>query len=211
MVLAFLPMMLVLAVFIGGMQIAIDTTAGERERGSLEPLLVNPAPRFSLVAGKWLASVIFAWASLLLTFGVLLVVLERVPMPRLGIRFEIGTAEISAVLAAVLPLGFFSSAAQMLVATFARSYKEAQTYVSFLMFLPMLPALASILSPIDAAPWMTLIPLLGQHVLVTDALGGDIRSPLSFVVSALTIGVAAVVCLGVTTRLFHRERIIFGR
>ena len=211
MVLAFLPMMAVLAVFIGGMQIAIDATAGERERGSLEPLLANPAPRFSFVGGKWLASVVFAWASLALTFALLLTVLERAPMQGLGIRFELGPREIVGVLAAVLPLGFFASAVQMWVATFARSYKEAQTYVSFLMFLPMLPAFVSILSPVEPEAWMIPIPLLGQHVLVTAALEGGVMSPLSFAVAGLATTGAALVFLLFTTRLFRREKIIFGR
>ena len=211
MVLAFLPMMAVLAVFIGGMQIAIDATAGERERGSLEPLLVNPAPQFSFVGGKWLASVVFAWASLALTFALLLMVLERAPMQDLGIRFELGPREIAGVLAAVFPLGFFASAVQMWVATFARSYKEAQTYVSFLMFLPMLPAFVSMLSPVEPAAWMIPIPLLGQHVLVTEALEGGVMSPLSLAAAGLAVTGAALVFLLFTTRLFRWEKIIFGR
>ena len=139
MVMAFLPLFLVLAAFVGGMQIAIDTTAGERERGSLEPLLVNPAPRRSIVAGKWLASVTFAWVSVLLTFFLLLKALERSPLEALGLRFALGTGDLAGVLAAALPLAFLASGSQILVASFAHSYKEAQTYVSFLMFVPMLP------------------------------------------------------------------------
>ena len=211
MVLAFLPMMVVLAVFTGGMQIAIDATAGERERGSLEPLLVNPAPRFSFVGGKWLASVVFSWVSVAWTFALLLMVLERVPMQGLGLRFELGPREIAAVLAAVLPLGLFSSALQMSVATFARSYKEAQTYVSFLMFFPMLPAFFFILSPIEPAAWTIPIPLLGQHVLVTGALEGEVMSLWSFGAAALATAAVALTFLVFTTRLFRREKIIFGR
>ncbi len=211
MVLSFLPMMVVLAVFIGGMQIAIDSTAGERERGSLEPLLVNPAPRFSFVAGKCLASVVFAWASVALTFALLVMVLERAPLQGLGMWFELGPREIVGVLAAVLPLGFFASAVQMWVATFARSYKEAQTYVSFLMFLPMVPALVLILSPVEPAAWMIPIPLVDQHVLVTEALEGGVMSPLSFAAAGLSAAGAALLFLLFTTRLFRREKIIFGR
>ena len=140
MVMAFLPMFLVLATFVGGMNIAIDTTAGERERGSLEPLLVNPAPRKSIVAGKWLASVVFAWVSVLLTFVLLQQAMERAPLESLGMRFQLDAGDVGALLAAVIPLAFLASGLQVLVASFARSYKEAQTYVSFLIFVPMLPA-----------------------------------------------------------------------
>ncbi len=210
MVMAFLPMFLVLAAFVGGMQIAIDTTAGERERGSLEPLLVNPAPRLAIVAGKWLASVVFACVSVGLTFFLLLRALERVPLEALGLRFELGAPEIGAALAAVLPLALLASGVQILVASFARSYKEAQTYVSFLMFVPMAPAFAVMFSGIDPQPWMAPIPLLGQHVLLTEALKGEPASPAAYLAAGASVAVAAWLCLLVTTRLFRREKIIFG-
>ena len=211
MVMAFLPMFLVLAAFVGGMNIAIDTTAGERERGSLEPLLVNPAPRKSIVAGKWLASVIFAWVSVLLTFVLLQQALERAPLESLGLRFQLDAGDIGAVMAAVIPLAFLASGLQVLVASFARSYKEAQTYVSFLIFVPMLPAFAMMFSPLDPQPWMALIPLLGQHLLITEALRGEPGSLLMCVGAGLTVTLSGLVCVAVTTRLFQREKIIFGR
>ena len=211
MVMAFLPMFLVLAAFVGGMNIAIDTTAGERERGSLEPLLVNPAPRKSIVAGKWLASVIFAWVSVLLTFVLLQQALERAPLESLGLRFQLDAGDIGAVMAAVIPLAFLASGLQVLVASFARSYKEAQTYVSFLIFVPMLPAFAMMFSPLDPQPWMALIPLLGQHLLITEALRGEPGSLLMCVGAGVTVTLSGLVCVAVTTRLFQREKIIFGR
>ena len=211
MVMTFLPMFLVMVAFVGGMQIAIDTTAGERERGSLEPLLVNPAPRNSIVAGKWLASVVFASVSVLLTFVLMLQALERAPLESLGLRFQLDAGDVGAVLAAAIPLAFLASGLQVLVASFARSYKEAQTYVSFLILVPMLPAFALMFSPVDPQPWMALIPLLGQHLLITEALRGEPGSLLMCVGAGLTVTLSGLVCVAVTTRLFQREKIIFGR
>ena len=211
MVMAFLPMFLVLATFVGGMNIAIDTTAGERERGSLEPLLVNPAPRKSIVAGKWLASVVFAWVSVLLTFVLLQQAMERAPLESLGMRFQLDAGDVGALLAAVIPLAFLASGLQVLVASFARSYKEAQTYVSFLIFVPMLPAFVMMFSPIDPQPWLAMIPLLGQHLLITEAMRGEPGSLLVFVGAGVTVTLSGLACVAVTTRLFQREKIIFGR
>ena len=211
MVMAFLPMFLVLATFVGGMNIAIDTTAGERERGSLEPLLVNPAPRKSIVAGKWLASVVFAWVSVLLTFVLLQQAMERAPLESLGMRFQLDAGDVGALLAAVIPLAFLASGLQVLVASFARSYKEAQTYVSFLIFVPMLPAFVMMFSPIDPQPWLAMIPLLGQHLLITEAMRGEPGSLLVSVGAGVTVTLSGLVCVAVTTRLFQREKIIFGR
>ena len=211
MVMAFLPMFLVLATFVGGMNIAIDTTAGERERGSLEPLLVNPAPRKSIVAGKWLASVVFAWVSVLLTFVLLQQAMERAPLESLGLRFQLDAGDVGALLAAVIPLAFLASGLQILVASFARSYKEAQTYVSFLIFVPMLPAFVMMFSPIDPQPWLTMIPLLGQHLLITEAMRGEPGSLLVSLGAGVTVTLSGLACVAVTTRLFQREKIIFGR
>ena len=211
MVMAFLPMFLVLATFVGGMNIAIDTTAGERERGSLEPLLVNPAPRKSIVAGKWLASVVFAWVSVLLTFVLLQQAMERAPLESLGMRFQLDAGDVGALLAAVIPLAFLASGLQVLVASFARSYKEAQTYVSFLIFVPMLPAFVMMFSPIDPQPWLAMIPLLGQHLLITEAMRGETGSLLVSLGAGVTVTLSGLACVAVTTRLFQREKIIFGR
>ena len=211
MVMAFLPMFLVLATFVGGMNIAIDTTAGERERGSLEPLLVNPAPRKSIVAGKWLASVVFAWVSVLLTFVLLQQAMERAPLESLGMRFQLDAGDVGALLAAVIPLAFLASGLQVLVASFARSYKEAQTYVSFLIFVPMLPAFVMMFSPIDPQPWLAMIPLLGQHLLITEAMRGEPGSLLVSLGAGVTVTLSGLSCVAVTTRLFQREKIIFGR
>ena len=211
MVMAFLPMFLVLATFVGGMNIAIDTTAGERERGSLEPLLVNPAPRKSIVAGKWLASVVFAWVSVLLTFVLLQQAMERAPLESLGMRFQLDAGDVGALLAAVIPLAFLASGLQVLVASFARSYKEAQTYVSFLIFVPMLPAFVMMFSPIDPQPWLAMIPLLGQHLLITEAMRGEPGSLLVSLGAGVTVTLSGLACVAVTTRLFQREKIIFGR
>jgi sodium transport system permease protein len=86
-----LPLFLVLAALTGGMQIAIDTTAGERERGSLEPLLLNPVPRVALAAGKWLAASTFGCGSVVLSMVLIVNVLRRVPWHDLGIRFAYRT------------------------------------------------------------------------------------------------------------------------
>lgn len=208
---AFVPMLLLITVFVGGLQIAIDSTAGERERGSLEPLLVNPVPRFSIVGGKWVASVAFSWVSLALTMAMLVLVLERTPLQRLGLNLEMGPVECGTMLAVILPLSLLASAVEMCIATMSRSYKEAQTYVSFLMFAPTLPLLLTLGSSNEPVLWKLAVPVLGQQVLITNILEGGAFDPLSFLVAALVALAGAVVFLGLTARLFRRERIVFGR
>ena len=144
-VLNILPLMLVLAALTGGMQIAIDTTAGERERGSLEPLLLSPVPRLALAVGKWLAASAFGCGSVVFSMLLTVNVLRRVPWHDLGIRFRVSDGDLMSLLALVLPLALFLSSVVMFAATFARSFKEAQGYIGLLVLLPMLPGLLSTL------------------------------------------------------------------
>lgn len=210
-VLGFLPMFVMMAAFVGGLQIAADATAGERERGSLESLLLNPVPSGAIVLGKWGAAVMFSAACMLLTLGTTAAVMTRLPLHELGLRVSLGAAEMLGIVAATLPVALLASGMQILVATFARSYKEAQTYVQFLMLLPMFPGFFSMVYPIDARPWMVPIPILGQQVLLEKVLGGELVGLASFSAAGGSALVIGLLCVAGAARLFRSERIIFGR
>jgi sodium transport system permease protein len=209
-VLNMIPMFVLLAAFIGGMYVATDTTAGERERGSFEPLLINPVPRRALAAGKWLATVVFSAVSVVLTLFCSVLALGFVPLEDLGITMTLGAAQSIGLLAATLPLAFLAAGIQLVIATFARSFREAQTYLSLLMFVPMLPAVFFSVSPIKSALWMMPVPVLGQQVLLMDVIRGESVDAVGFVLAAVSSLALAAVFLEVTARLFRRERIIFG-
>lgn len=206
-----LPMFLVLAAFIAGLNVAIDTTAGERERLSLEPLLVTPVRREALVVGKWLATSIFSLVGVLLTLPVFLQAMRFVPLADLGVQLSLGGRELALMVVAVAPMALLASAMQMTVATFARSFKEAQTYVSLLTFLPMVPGFISSIRPITTESWMYLVPALSQQVMLMDVMGGERTSAWNLLLAAgVTAGLAAALVI-VTAQLLRRERIVFGR
>jgi sodium transport system permease protein len=210
-VLSFIPLMLMIAAFTGGMQIATDSTAGERERGSLEPLLVNPVARGVLVSGKWLAAVCAAMLSVCLTTALSVAQLHLIPLQDLGIRFGLGTNEVLGMLAAILPLCPLTAALQIYIGTYARSFKEAQSYMGVLISVMMLPALLSSLYPIADRPWMYPAPVIGQYLLLTAFLGGKAPGWIPFTTSAGAAIVLALLLVRLTTRLFQNERIVFGR
>jgi sodium transport system permease protein len=210
-VLAFIPMFIVLAAFVGGMQIATDSTAGERERGSLEGLLVNPAPRAALVSGKCLGAAAMAMATVAISTVIWANLPRFLPLEDMGIRFRIGGTHFAGIMAAGLPICLFATSLQAYIATMARSFKEAQSYMGVLILLPMLPGLLSTLYSLGDAPWMYAVPVLGQHVLLTGVLGGRPPEPWAFAVAAVVSLVAAALFVQLTTRLFRSERIIFGR
>ena len=210
-ILNFIPLFIVLASFTGGMQIATDSTAGERERGSLEPLLVNPAPRMVIAAGKWLAAALSATLSVGITTSLCITLLRVIPLQDLGIRFRLGPEQVAWLLVAVLPLCLLSTAIQTYLSTFARSFKEAQAYMGYLIMVPMLPGMLSTVYPITSQPWMYPIPILGQHLLASDVLGGKSPSPIMFVLAAMAALATAILLVRLTTSLLQREKIVFGR
>lgn len=210
-ILGFIPLFLMMAAFMGAMSISTDSTAGERERGSLEALLINPAPRGAIASGKWLAGTATAMVSVLITGGLLYAIFETIPLQDLGLRFRLGAPQLAGMLAVVLPMCPFIVGLQMYLATFAKSFKEAQGYLSLLMMVQMIPGFLTTLYPMASKTWMYFVPWVGQQALITDVLGGKAPSVLFFVAAAaLNLVIAAVTVQG-TAALLHREKIIFGR
>jgi sodium transport system permease protein len=211
MILGFIPLFIMISAFTGAMQIATDSTAGERERGSIEALLANPAPRGAIASGKWLAGTLTAILTVLITGALLFAMFRFLPLQDLGIRFRLGTPELLYTLAVVLPLCPLIVAIQMYVATFAKSFKEAQSYLSFLMMAQMIPGMMATMNQAATKAWMHYVPWIGQQTLLTDVLGNKPISPMVFVVVGVMNVALAVVVTRATAGLLHREKIIFGR
>jgi sodium transport system permease protein len=193
------------------MNVAIDTMAGERERGSLEPLLINPVDRGAVVLGKWLTTVVLACVAIGVCLIAFLLAVGAVPLQDLGVKARFDVMAVLGMLATVVPLALFASAGQMLVSTYARSFKEAQTYIQLLLILPMVPGMVLALSPIQSKLWMYLLPVLSQQLLIGEVMRGQAVGPLPFLLAAMGCVAAATLCLMLTTRLLSQERIIFGR
>ena len=202
-----LPYFFVLTVFMGGMYLAIDLTAGERERQSLEPLFANPVSRWKILAGKLAAICVFSIASLLISLVAFGVVGRFIPTEKLGMELDLGLHFSGNVLLLMLPLIVLLAALQSMVAAFAKSYREAQTYLSLLMFVPVLPSILLSTMPIKAQDWMYAVPLLGQHLGIMQLLRGDgigmqqLGLCLAGSLAAAVLGVLA------TAHLYQSERL----
>lgn len=210
-IIGFLPVFIMMAAFMGAMQIATDSTAGERERGSLEALLVNPAPRGAILAGKWLAALTVAFAAVFLSGALLATIFRNIPFQDLGLRFRLGAPQLYGTLAVLLPLCPLMVAAQVYMATFAKSFKEAQSYLSLLMMAVMLPGFVLTLYPAGSKTWMYFVPFLGQTAMMTDVLGGKTPAPMLLIVPALINLALAALAVQAATGLMLKEKIIFGR
>lgn len=210
-VLNLLPVVMMTAAFYGGFYLAVDTTSGERERKSLEPLLLNPVPRREFLIGKFLA--VFAF-TLLATFLATAFFLVLLGIPQIqnftNIRLSIGWDVILTAVALMIPVAFMAVALEMLVGSYARSVKEASTYAQLVAFAGFMPALFLSVLPIRPQPWMYYVPTIGQLYFINDvARGLPLNWAQVLLCSAITLGVG-VVALGVAMRFYNQERILLG-
>jgi sodium transport system permease protein len=205
------PIFLLMSAFIGGMSVAIDTTAGERERGSLETLLVHAVPRLDLVVGKWMASVVFNLLAVVLTLFFSFLVLRWDRLQRMDLPVAMSVEDALRFLALLLPLALLVPALQMLIALFARSFKEAQTQLSLLMFIPMIPGMLLSFQSFEPKPWMRVVPIFGEQILMGDLLSGKTIDPATLALTVATTLALTVVCIVATARMLQHERIVLGR
>jgi sodium transport system permease protein len=163
------------------------------------------------VAGKCLAAATVAMATVTLSTALCANIPRFLPLQDMGIRFRIGPEHFAGIMAAVLPACFFASSLQAYIATMARSFKEAQSYMGVLILMPMLPGLLSSVYSLGDAAWMYAVPILGQHMLLLGVMGGRGQELWMFVAAGAVSIAAAAVLMRLTTGLFRSERIIFGR
>jgi len=204
---AMLPYFFVITIFMGGMYLAIDLTAGERERQSLEPLFANPVPRWKILCGKLAAIGVFSTTSLLISLLAFAVVGQFIPAEKIGMELDLGVRFAAYVLLLMLPLVLLLSALQSMVAAFAKSYREAQTYLSLLMLVPLIPSALLSFMPIKAQAWMYAIPLLGQNLGIMQLLRGDGVSAEQIGLCLAGSLVAALIAILATIQLYRSERL----
>jgi sodium transport system permease protein len=210
-ILIIFPVFAILAPILGGMTIAIDSTAGERERGSLEPLLANPVPAREFALGKWLAAWTLACAVAVLTlcgFAAASVLYAQKKIPALQ---AIGAAELAQFMAILVPFAAMTSALTMMICTFARSYREAQTYMSYVTPVFSLVPMIAIFSGLKDAAWQLAVPMIAQQAVLGRVMRGDALSPIDYLVPAAVAIAVTVACIAGMARQLGNERIVFGR
>jgi sodium transport system permease protein len=207
-VLGFMTYFVLFAVLMGGLYLAIDSTAGERERGSLEALLSLPVARGSLVGGKILATCAYMCVSLAISLSAFVVVFRFVPLEKLGMSANLGLRTAAAFFAICLPFVPLGAALMTFVASFTRSYREAQTYLTTVLLVPTLPiAFASIYS-LKTQSSLMFIPSLSQHLLMTSVLKDEPISAFDVAVSAGSSAAVALVLMVLTARHWRRETML---
>jgi sodium transport system permease protein len=205
MAMSFLPYLLILSAFLGGAYLIIDTTAGERERQSLEPLLATPASRGAIVSGKIAAACAVGLTSLLLTLLALKIGAQFTP--GVGRMMDVSLPAIGKMLLTLLPMLFIGTSLLTFIAAGAKSVKEAQSYMSVLMLLPMVPTIVLMVSPVKTQLWQYAVPFLAQNQMLLKVIRSETVAPTEWLVYfSAGFGLAALLWFAATRR-YHQEKL----
>lgn len=206
--LGMLSYLILLTMLMGGLYLSIDATAGERERGSLEPLLTTPVPREHLIYGKILASCAYMLVSLTLTVTAFAIVLRFVGLERWGMSANFGPLTALGILGSSAPLVLLGASLMTIVAAFTRSYREAQTWLGFVLLVPTLPLIFAGMVGLKPSLPLMAVPSLSQHFLILSLLR-DEALPATYVL----LSVAGTLALGLVLAriaggLYSREKLL---
>lgn len=206
--LGMLSYLVLLTTLMGGMYLAIDTTAGERERGSLEPLLTVPVRREYLIYGKIMAACAYMTLSLALTVTAFAIALRYVGLEQLGMSVDLGPSVAVGMVLGCLPFVPLGAALMTLVAAFTRSYREAQTYVGLVLIVPTLPLVFAAVLGLQPRAALMAVPSLSQHFIILSLIRMQ-PLPAAYVAlsacSTLALGALLVFAAG---RLYRREALL---
>ena len=209
-VMIMLPYVLMITAFTGGMHLAIDSTAGEKERKSLEPLLINPVPRWQIMLGKMCATATYAFASLSLTLLAFRFAFPFLPTGALGVDLNLSAKAVGGILLAVGPVVVLAAAMLTTLAALAKSLREAQSYMGLVFMIPMIPSLIFMVNPMKPETWMMAIPMFSQNLLIGEFVRGESVSLLWLLMSMGSTLVIGLSFAAVAATLFNRPRIVFS-
>lgn len=207
-ILGMLTYFCIMSMLVGGFYLAIDTTAGERERGSLEPLLSLPVTRAQLILGKMLATCAFMCASLLLTLVAFAIALSFVPLEVLGMSANFSVPVVLAIFGVMVPMVPLGAALMTVVASFTRTNREAQSWLSVVLLVPVAPIMVAVMNGTRPDAALMAIPSLSQHLLATSLLRGDGVSAMHVLISAVTTLTAGALLAALAIKLYRREAIL---
>jgi sodium transport system permease protein len=201
----FIPYLLLISGFLGGAALVIDATAGERERQSLEPLLATPAARSAIVSGKILAACLLGMASLFLSLLAFKVGGQL--SEGMGRQLSLSFAAVAMLLLIISPMVALGNALLTFIASGAKSVKEAQSFMSVLILVPMLPSILLLIHPVKNQLWMFAVPFLSQNQMIVKVVRGEAIGPLQWLVYlGAGFGIAALLWYAAVLR-YRQEKL----
>jgi sodium transport system permease protein len=207
--LTMIPPFLIFTLFTGGVHVTLDSTSGERERGSFEPLMMNPVTRPQVLSGKLAASIVFTLMALGVQTLAFWIMLHIVPQESLGLVAPPSALRFAAVVSICLPVVVLAAATQLLISAVTRSMKEAQTYLGLLPLVPGLAGMVLAMAPVQAQPLLAAIPTFGQTLLMGELVRSESVSWVFVGITAFATLATTWLLLSLGFRLYDREEILF--
>ncbi len=196
--------------FICGLSAAVDSTAGERERRSLEVLMSQPARAWELVVGKWLAAGSLAVIGITLELFLAHAILSWLPLEEIGMSWRVTTADLLLVCLVSIPLSLFAAAMQIAVAMNAKSFKEAQSVLSFVLLVPMIPGIAVSMLDLKTSLWMYAVPMLSNQTLLREIAKGEALGALPYVLTFASAMLPALAAAAFASWRMKSERYVLA-
>lgn len=196
--------------FICGLSAAVDSTAGERERRSLEVLMSQPARAWELVVGKWLAAGSLAVIGITLELFLAHAILSWLPLEEIGMSWRVTTADLLLVCLVSVPLSLFAAAVQIAVAMNAKSFKEAQSVLSFVLLVPMIPGIAVSMLDLKTTLWMYAVPMLSNQTLLREIAKGEALGALPYVLTFFSAMLPALAAAAFASWRMKSERYVLA-
>jgi sodium transport system permease protein len=202
--------LLFLPAFMCCLSAAVDSTAGERERRSLEVLMAQPVHPLALVAGKWIAAGLLSVIGITLALALAHAILSWLPLEEIGMSWRVTSAQLAWVCVATLPLSLFAAAVHIALAMNSKSFKEAQSVLSLAVIVPLLPGLAVSMLELKTSFWMYAVPMLSNQTLLRELAKGQDLGVLPFILTFLSAMLPALAVIGFASWRMKSERYVLA-
>ena len=209
-VMATVPFFLLMASFLGSVGFSADMLAGERERRSLESLLITPVPSWQLLIGKWLNAWCLTLVVILANILLLWIAFQIIPFKEIGMKVDVGIGKLLMILLVLMPVAVFATALQCLISIFARSFKDAQTYMGIMVFIPMAPLIYTLSNPGSFEDWFMWVPVLSHQIAIKNILIGESVGLSGLLVGAIVSLVVGAWLLSLTAKQLRKPSIVYG-
>jgi sodium transport system permease protein len=209
-VIATVPFFLLMACFLGSIGFSADMVSGERERRSLESLLITPAHSSFLLIGKWLNTYLLTLSVILVALILLAIAFHFLPFKDIGLKVDVELMDIAVIFLVLFPIAVLATGLQFLISIFARSFKDAQTYMGLMVFIPMVPLFYTLINPSAYQDWFMWVPVLSHQIVIKNILLGETVSTMQLLQLA-GVSILIGMCLLIyTAKQLRKPKIVYG-
>ena len=209
MILGMLGVMILVTIFVSSTNVAIDSSAGERERNSLELLLMQPVSTFDVVMAKMLNTSSFSIIGGTLTIILTALVIPFIPLHKLGAAFNFDFMFALTIWLIVMPLAFFAAAFQLTTAFHAKSFKEAQSYIQYTVMVPIFVPMVLEISNYKH-PLLSYVPILAQQQAISQLFRGELESYTPLIGGSIITLLCAAGMVKFIARSLKSEKVVLG-